>query len=87
MRATKKTRVTIETERVWVLEKPGTDKVWCPCCEKLVAPVTPVEVAALLSSARGAKFPLNIDKLHFIGTPESMMVVCADSLLSQSNLP
>lgn len=79
----RKTRITIETQRVWVLEKPRSPQVWCPSCGKLVSSVTPDEVAALATGAAGPHCPIKIDKLHFIGTSDGLMVVCGDSLLMQ----
>jgi hypothetical protein len=79
----RKTKITIETERVWVLERPGAPKGWCPACSKLVNLVFPEEVAALANAAQSAECPIKLDQLHFIGTTEGLMVVCADSLSTQ----
>jgi len=81
----RKTKITIETERVWVLERPGSPKGWCPSCGKLVTLVFPEEVAALATTAQGSECPIKIDQLHFIGTSEGLMVVCANSLLTQAS--
>jgi len=82
--APRKTRVTIETERIWVLEKPSGKKVWCPTCRRRVSALTPEEVAALLSVAAHPSCPIKTEKLHFVGTSNGEMVVCADSLVSQN---
>ena len=79
----KKTKITIETERVWVVERPGAPKAWCPACEKLVTSVSPDEVASLATRTHGSNCPVKVDQLHFIGTPDGLMLVCADSLLNQ----
>lgn len=81
----RKTKITIETERVWVLERPGSPQGWCPSCGRLVNFVFPEEVAALASAVESAQCPFKLDQLHFIGTTEGLMVVCADSLLTQAS--
>jgi hypothetical protein len=80
----KKTKITIETERVWVIDRPGSQKAWCPACSKLVTAVTPDEVASLATRTHGSHCPVKVDKLHFIGTADSTLLVCADSLLKQA---
>ena len=86
MKATKsrKTKITIETERVWVLERPGSPKAWCPACGKLVTSITPEEVATLASSTHAPHFRVKIDKLHFVGSSDGLMLVCSNSLLGQT---
>jgi hypothetical protein len=79
----KKTRITIETERVWLIERPDMAKNWCPACGKLVTSVSTDEVASLASCAQGSHRPFKIDQLHFLGTADGLMQVCSESLLSQ----
>lgn len=82
----KKTKIIIETERVWEIDGVGSTKAWCPACAKLVYSVSPEEAASLASRAHGSHAPVKIDKLHFIGTPDGLMLVCADSLLQQEQI-
>jgi len=79
----KKTRITIETERVWVIDRPGSQKAWCTACAKLVTAVSPDEVAALATRTQGSHCPVKVDRLHFIGSADGTLLVCADSLLKQ----
>jgi len=85
MTGSRKTSITIETERVLVVERPsGAPQAWCEACGKLVRMVSPEEVASLVSRLQDSRVPLEIGKLHFIGTREGAMLVCVDSLLEQS---
>jgi hypothetical protein len=79
----KKTRITIETERVWLIENADSAKDWCEACGKMVTSVSPEVVASLASGAHGPNFAAKLDSLHFIGTYEGLMRVCVDSLLKQ----
>ena len=80
----KRTKITIETERVWVIERPGPGKAWCAACKRLVTGISPEEVASLATRTQNSHCPLKIGKLHFIGSPSGLMLVCADSLLEQA---
>jgi hypothetical protein len=85
MTGSRKTSITIETERVLVVEgSSGCPQAWCEVCGKLVRMVSPEEVASLVSRLQDSHCPLEIGKLHFIGTREGAMLVCVDSLLEQS---
>ena len=81
----KRTRITIETERVFVIGKVrSTFEAWCPVCDELVRLLRPDEAATLSACMQASQHPLEIDKLHIIPTADGLMNVCLNSLLHQS---
>ena len=81
----KRTKITIDTERVLVIGRtPSTFDAWCPMCEELVRLLRPDEAAALTAWLRASQHPLEISKLHIIPTADGLMNVCLNSLLNQS---
>jgi hypothetical protein len=80
----KRTRITIDTERVLVIGKTrSTFDAWCPMCNQLVRLLRPDEAATLTAYLRASQHPFEINKLHIIPTADGLMNVCLDSLLSQ----
>ncbi len=81
----KKTRITIETERVLVIGKTrSTFDAWCPVCDQLVRLLRPDEAAALTACLRASQHPLETSKLHIIPTADGLMNICLNSLLNQN---
>ncbi len=81
----KRTKITIDTERVLVIGRtPTTFDAWCPICDELVRLLRPDEAAALMAWLRASQHPLEISKLHIIPTADGLMNVCLNSLLNQS---
>jgi hypothetical protein len=79
----KRTRITIETERVLVIGKTrSTFNAWCPMCNQFVRLLRPDEAAVLNACLRASQHPLEISKLHIIPTADGLMNVCLNSLLS-----
>jgi hypothetical protein len=83
----KRTRITIETERVLVIGKTrSTFDGWCPTCNKLVRLLPPDEADALTAYLRASRYPLEVSKLHIIPTADGLMCVCLNSLLSHGGI-
>ena len=83
----KRTRITIDTERVLVIGKTrSTFDAWCPMCNQLVRLLRPDEAAVLTAHLRASQQPLEISKLHIIPTADGLMNVCLNSLLSQGGI-
>ena len=77
----KRTRITVETERIFVLSKSGATRDWCAGCEKQVYAVG-IEEAALLT---GLSVPMVRRKVedgtaHSIDT-SAPPFICLNSLL------
>ena len=45
--AYKRTEITLETDRVWILRKPQTARMWCPGCGREIDVLQRSEAAAL----------------------------------------
>ena len=83
----KRTRITIETERVLVIGKTrSTFNAWCPMCNQFVRLLRPDEAATLTAYLGASQYPLEIGKLHVIPTADGLMNVCLNSLLSQGGI-
>jgi len=81
----KRTKITIDTERVLVIGRTrSTFEAWCPVCDELVRLLRPDEAAMLTTCLRASQHPLEISKLHIIPTADGLMNVCLNSLLNQS---
>jgi hypothetical protein len=79
----KRTKITIETERVLVIGKTrSTFDGWCPLCNQLVSLLRPDEATAFTAYLRASRYPLEISKLHIIQTAGGLRGVCLNSLLS-----
>lgn len=82
------TEITIETEQVVVIrQQADVAERWCGGCSTFVRMVTP-EQAALMThiSARTIYRQAENGELHFTETPEGLLLICLDSLLTPNNL-
>jgi hypothetical protein len=89
MAVKKRTRITIETERVLVISKArSTFDGWCPVCNQVVRLLRPDEATAFTAYFRASQYqyPLEISKLHIIPTADGLMSVCLNSLLSHGGI-
>jgi hypothetical protein len=87
MAVKKRTRITIETERVLVIAKArSTFDGWCPVCNQVVRLLRPDEATAFTASLRASQYPSRISKLHIIPTADGLMSVCLNSLLSHGGI-
>ena len=78
----KKTKLTIETERVFVIRRGGTERrAGCGVCEETVRLLTADEAARLARvSARAIYRMVEGGKIHFTETGEGLLLVCFNSL-------
>ncbi len=86
MKTTRKTEITVETERVLVIRGARRARVvWCAACSAQVKMVTP-EQAALVArvSARTIYRWVEAERLHFSETPDGWLLVCLNSLLQRN---
>jgi len=87
MAVKKRTRITIETERVLVIGKArSTFDGWCPVCNKVVRLLRPDEATAFTAYLRASQYPSEFSKLHIIPTADGLMSVCLNSLLSHGGI-
>ena len=82
----RRTEVTIETQRVFVIRTPkDSTRVWCAVCAALLKAVTPAEAAVLACvSTRTIYRWVEAGKLHFTETPDGTLWICFNSLLSET---
>jgi excisionase family DNA binding protein len=90
LRKTRRTEITIETDRVVVIKKrKASILAWCPACAGQVQMVTPDEAAVIARvSSRTIYRWVEAGKLHFAETAEGFLLICPQSLLKiSSNTP
>ena len=82
MNTKKRTKITIETERVIVLNRRSLSvRAWCQSCGKQVVMVTVDEAArAACVSARTLYRWVEAEKLHFMETAEGGLLICYTSI-------
>jgi len=84
----KRTKITIETHQVQTIRrrKPGA-QAWCPGCSASVPMFLPEEAAVFAKvSSRTIYRWVEAGELHFTETPEGALLICQDSLTTQSPL-
>jgi hypothetical protein len=80
----RRAEITVEFNQVVVIKKPeGLVVMWCSVCEEQVNMVT-TEAAAILSNidTRTVYRRIEAGAIHFTETPEGLVLVCLNSLLS-----
>jgi excisionase family DNA binding protein len=79
----RRTEITIETERVVIVRRRLTVRVWCRSCDRQVTMVTVDEAARMAGvSSRTIYRWVEADQLHFNETAEGRLLICTDSLLT-----
>ena len=88
MRTTKRTEITIETERIFVLSRRKVSVVsWCHECGLRINMITVDEAAAMAGmSSRTVYRWIEAEKIHFIETCERRLLVCSRSLMTASGM-
>lgn len=79
----RKTKITVETERLVIVKRKEKDEYgWCEWCNARVRIITPEEaaVAAHLSTRTIYRW-VEAERLHFTETPEGFLRICLDSLM------
>lgn len=82
MKTKSKTEIVVETCRVVTIKSRDRGRLaWCPDCGRQTQMVTADEAALLCRiSARAIYVRLEANQLHFIETPDGLVLICADSL-------
>lgn len=82
MRTTKRTEITIETDRIVVLSRRKVSVVsWCHECTQMTKMVTVDEAAAIAGVTSRTMFRwTDAEKLHFSETAEGVLMICFNSL-------
>lgn len=83
MRKIKRTRITIETERVLVISKQGrVVEGWCDGCGEAVQLIGLEEAAVMAGiSLRAIRHQVEIKLLHCAETHDGGRLICLNSLL------
>ncbi|MEK6304531.1 MAG: hypothetical protein AABO41_27910 [Acidobacteriota bacterium] len=82
MRTTKRTEITIETDRIVVLSRRKVSVVsWCRECNQRVKMVTVDEAAAIKGVTSRTMYRwADAEKLHFMETADGVLMICFSSL-------
>ena len=83
MRTTKRTEITIETDRILVLSKHKVSIVsWCRECRQQIKMVT-VDEAAIIAgvSPRAIYRRVEAQAVHFLERADGLLLICPKSLL------
>jgi hypothetical protein len=83
MGSKKRTEITVETDRVLVIRRHrSVIRAWCEGCAEPVKMVTAEEAAAVAGvTARTIYYWVEAEKVHFIETPDGVLLICPSSLL------
>lgn len=82
MRTTKRTEITIETDRILVLSRRKVSLVaWCNECSQRTKMVTVDEAATIAGVTSRTMYRwADAEKLHFTETAEGVLMICFSSL-------
>jgi hypothetical protein len=82
----RRTEITIETSRLTLIgRRGGATRAWCPLCEAHVEMVSHDQAVGLLRvSTRIIHQMVDEEKLHFIETPDGLLLICVNSLFQWS---
>ena len=82
MRTTKRTEITIETDRIVVLSRRKVSVVsWCRECNRRVKMVTADEAASIAGvTSRTIYRWVDSEKLHFNETSQGSLLICCESI-------
>ena len=85
MTKTRRMRITIQTERLLMMNRGRNEDSLCPSCSSQVRMVT-VDQAASMSGVNSREIYRRIEagKLHFIETSEGSLLLCFNSM-NQTN--
>jgi hypothetical protein len=78
----KKTEIAIETkELIRVVGHRQPARAWCSACSSEALMVTPQQAAAIAGlSVRAVNRRVEANRVHFLETPEGLLLVCVNSL-------
>jgi hypothetical protein len=83
----KRTEIAIEIDEVVLVRSVSnlSAMAWCVGCANEVVMVTPAQAAAISrSSVRAVNRSVEAGEIHFVETPEGLLLVCINSLEASS---
>lgn len=82
MSTKKRIEITVETDRFWFIRRrPSSLPVWCARCPEPSEMVTALEAAMVAGvDTRMIYLWVAAEALHFIETPEGLLLICLNSL-------
>lgn len=79
---TRRTNITIETERLLLVKRRHSESSWCASCAAQVTHVTPETAATWLGISRRTMYRwLETQPLHFTEAADGGVAICLNSLL------
>src|ERR1700688_2436559 len=80
--ATKRTRITIEINRVLIVRRMRSSRTWCPECAREVDVVGTEEASVLIGMTQPAfQECVETGKWHFSESSDGALLICLDSLM------
>jgi hypothetical protein len=80
--ASKRTQITIETNRVLIVRRMRSSRSWCPECVREVEVVGLDEASALTGMTQPAfRECVETGKWHFSESSDGALLICLDSLM------
>ena len=77
----KRMEITVETDRVMLVNSRKSPVIWCEACAASVRMLTVDEAAALAgASSRSVYRRVEAGQLHFAETVEGRLFICSNSL-------
>lgn len=82
MRRKRRTEITVETERVVVIRQSrSVAPAWCAACGQHVTMLSVQEAAAVAGVTRCTIYRwVEAQTVHFVETPDGVLLICAQSL-------
>ena len=82
MRTFKRTRITIETEQILMIQQRSSNRRWCPECSKVVEMVRFAQAATLAGVSLGVlRECVSAEPWHVAEAQDGTPMICLDSLL------
>jgi hypothetical protein len=76
----KRTEITVETDRVWIIRKSHSTRVWCEKCGREVEMVGLREAAALSGVGQPVLLDTDGRDWHRTQAPDGSPLICLESL-------
>lgn len=77
----KRVEVTIETERVLIVSRPGNTLQWCPGCRRWIVPLALDEAALVAGVTSRALFQwIEAGIVHSLETTSGLLRICLESI-------
>ena len=85
MKKSRRTKVTVERERLLVISRQRQVEGWCEACRAEVRMTGVEEAAAVAGLSQRAIFQwIEAGRLHFSETPRGALLICLNSLLEEA---